>query len=272
MYRGTYVSRNLGRPIKLLESIPTQHKSQAQKGNVSKKVQPIKKKIDTNAWQRNYINKYTTLFEVKERLKIELAELKSLLKRTNSRPDTVDKSTQTDPLTISNQSVQTDPTIISAPPQQEILVQHQSQIVPETSSTNLPANIEPSPIGIVPSPISPPNPQPNAKEKAKKQPKSYVCECGYNAGDRKNRLTNHQNEHCKLYPRTVKSDYLCPICGINKTYNAMKSHLLQFANVNRKNKTREVSGHAGKDAAYHLRELEKFKAKYGPKKTSATKE
>lgn len=238
-----YVSNNFGRPIKLLDSLPPQS-PKLQKTN-AKKANTAKNKINVNAWQLNYINEYSKLFEEKEQLKMELTEKQLMLKKVSLRPETAEKSTQTDPPLISDQ------------PQQLIPLQEQTQVVLATS----PANIMPS---LPPLPL--PKTQPKGTTKPKKQPKTYVCECGYDAGNRKNRLTNHQKQFCKLLPRTVKLDFSCPICGIPKTYDGMKSHLLQFANPKRKNQTREGSAHAGKDAAYHSQELEKFKAKYGPKK------
>lgn len=114
--------------------------------------------------------------------------------------------------------------------------------------------------------ISPPESAEIPCQRVVTNKKVYICKCGYDAGHRKNRLTKHQQQHCKTMPRTASSDYLCPVCGITKTYDGIKSHLLQFANVNRKNQTRKDSPHAGKDAAFHSAQLNLFKLNFGPKK------
>lgn len=99
--------------------------------------------------------------------------------------------------------------------------------------------------------------------------KLYVCKCGYDAKNKKNRSTNHQRQFCKLIPRTVKAEYLCPICGgDDKTYDQVKSHLLQFINPKRKNQTRPNSLHADTSVDEHKRALAWFKNKYGPKKNA----
>lgn len=103
-------------------------------------------------------------------------------------------------------------------------------------------------------------------EPAKRPKKVWICECGYDAKGRKNRLTNHQKQFCRLIPRSVKTDFFCPVCKIQKLYDAIKSHLLQFTNPNRKNETRKTSPHASIPPQYHVDILKQFKAKFGPKK------
>lgn len=68
----------------------------------------------------------------------------------------------------------------------------------------------------------------------------YICKCGYDAGNRKNRLTTHQNQFCKEHKRSVPCNQRCPICGIENTYFAIKSHLAQIAREGRKNNTRDA--------------------------------
>ena len=93
----------------------------------------------------------------------------------------------------------------------------------------------------------------------------YFCICGYDANGRKNRLTTHQAQFCKMITPTASANFVFPICGITKTYEAIKSHLRQFTK-DRKNKTRTKSQHAAFDTKYHAAALEKFKTEFGPQK------
>lgn len=96
------------------------------------------------------------------------------------------------------------------------------------------------------------------------QASKYVCDCGYNAGKLKNRLTNHQKQFCKKRPRSVPTDLKCPICGIQNTYEAIKSHLGQFTRKGRINEARDVRHKQSNE--FHQTMLDEFKANYGPKK------
>lgn len=105
----------------------------------------------------------------------------------------------------------------------------------------------------------------NAQSLDQTDTSKYICECGYNAGDLKNRLMTHQKQFCKLYIRSVPSNLRCPICGIQNTYLAIKSHLTQFIRAGRKNKTRDARHQIATQS--HIDALAAFKKKYGPKKS-----
>lgn len=93
----------------------------------------------------------------------------------------------------------------------------------------------------------------------------YVCDCGYNAGNKSNRLINHQLQHCPNREKAVRTDIPCPICAKQFTYGGLKSHLLPFTRTNRKISTYNEA-HADKNSKEHQEVLQKVKAMYGPKK------
>lgn len=92
----------------------------------------------------------------------------------------------------------------------------------------------------------------------------YKCDCGYNAGHRKNRLTNHQKKHCSKRQKSVRTDIPCPICNKEYTYDGLKSHLLPFTKT-RKSQTYNAA-HESRNADEHKLVLQNVKATYGPKK------
>lgn len=94
----------------------------------------------------------------------------------------------------------------------------------------------------------------------------YVCDCGYSAGNRSNRLLNHQLKYCPNREVSVRTDIPCPVCDKTFTYDGLKSHLLPFTRANRKSGTYNEA-HGSKNAADHQAILAKVKIMYGPKKT-----
>lgn len=96
----------------------------------------------------------------------------------------------------------------------------------------------------------------------------YICDCGYDAGELKNRLITHQKQFCKVHEPSVPNNLRCPICGIQNTYLGIKSHLAQFARAGRENKTRDARHQITN--VDHLDALAAFKKKYGPKKSRKT--
>lgn len=96
----------------------------------------------------------------------------------------------------------------------------------------------------------------------------YICDCGYDAGELKNRLITHQKQFCKVHEPSVPDNLRCPICGIQNTYLGIKSHLAQFARAGRENKTRDARHQITN--VDHLDALAAFKKKYGPKKSRKT--
>lgn len=90
--------------------------------------------------------------------------------------------------------------------------------------------------------------------------KSYICEeCGYNAKNRKNRLTVHMLRHKKGDPEIPV--FPCEVCGEKMTYIALRSHLRHMANPNRKYGLRHPK-HASLSAAEHQKILDRLKLKY----------
>lgn len=92
----------------------------------------------------------------------------------------------------------------------------------------------------------------------------YVCECGYNAKERKNRLTNHQDKHCNMFKKTVRTDIQCPVCDKEFSYDGLKAHILSFTKVDRKHQT-YVKAHANRSVDQHKLDLDYINEKYGPK-------
>lgn len=97
---------------------------------------------------------------------------------------------------------------------------------------------------------------PTTKHSAKAK-KEYVCSCGYKAGNRKNRLTVHQQQHCRLVKKTAPI-YKCEICDIEMPYEGIKSHLRQYAKPARQFNVGNEK-HAKFDANYHLKCIEDLK-------------
>lgn len=96
---------------------------------------------------------------------------------------------------------------------------------------------------------------------------NYVCDCGYHAGTRSNRLINHQMQYCPNREVSVRTDIPCPVCAKTFTYDGLKSHLLPFTKTNRKSSTTYNEAHEHKNAIEHEKILTNVKNMYGPKKT-----
>lgn len=212
-------------------------------------------------WQKNYINEFSKLFQSKQetvnenqRLQAIIERQKKQLKELTTQPKkkaTRDYSTQFPEQQTHKRHFSTqypDPeesdekTQFPDPEEGDEKIHMEQLLIPNDKNDKIDVN----------------------DSATNKKVQKYVCKCGKYETQLKSRLKTHQQEHCSLFERSVPNDLKCPICGIQNTYNAIKSHLLQFTRE-RKNKIRDER-HNVKSADDHLTTLEDFKKKYGPKK------
>lgn len=83
------------------------------------------------------------------------------------------------------------------------------------------------------------NMQPDMQPEMQPKNSRFVCDdCGY-ATNRKNNLTNHRNETCKVrraHGLLLGSDTMCKICKKPMRHNALRAHIRHFINTLRSNK------------------------------------